>query len=371
VSTSLLIRRPHSVTDSKSVVPAQADLVVLATQPYVAETPLARQSEPLTPNTRFFIRNHFDVPTLDASTWTLTLGGSVRHPRTLTLAELRQLPRRTLGATVECAGNARSFLPPPTEGNQFGYGAVSAASWTGVSLCDVLGPDPFTASTREVLFVGADRGFEKNVGTEIAFERSLPLAVALHPDTLLAYEMNGEPLPAEHGFPVRLLVPGWYGVASVKWLVEIHGLEQPFEGYFQRQRYILPNDGAAPTPLGERRVRAVITQPVDGAIVSPGRIEVRGLAWSGNQPVTSVEISLDGGQTWQETGLETASSPYVWQRWQTTWRVDRPGTYVLKARATDARGRRQPETAEWNLLGYANNGIQSVSVEVRSGHEIR
>ncbi len=353
------------MTDSKSVVPAHADLIVLATHPYVAETPLARQSEPLTPNARFFIRNHFTVPALDASTWKLSLGGSVRLPRTVTLAELRQLPRRTLSATVECAGNARSFLPPPTEGNQFGYGAVSAASWTGVSLRDVLGPDPFSASTREVLFVGADRGFEKNVGTEIAFERSLPVEVALDPDTMLVYEMNGEPLPAEHGFPVRLLVPGWYGVASVKWLVEIRGLEHPFDGYFQKQRYILPNDGAEPTPLGERRVRAVITSPVDGAVVQPGRIEVRGLAWSGNQPVAKVELSADGGQTWREVNLEPASSPYVWQWWQATWHVDRAGTYVLKARATDVKGRRQPEAAEWNLLGYANNGIQSVSIDVR------
>lgn len=353
------------MTDSKSATPAQADLVVLATQPYVAETPLDRQSEPLTPNSRFFIRNHFNVPALDASTWRLSLGGSVKQPRTLALADLKKLPRRTLDATVECAGNARSFLPPPTEGNQFGYGAVSAGSWTGVSLCDVLGADPFTAATREVLFVGADRGFEKNVGAEISFERSLPVEVALHPDTMLVYEMNDQPLPVEHGFPVRLLVPGWYGVASVKWLVEVRGLERSFDGYFQKQRYILPREGAEPTPLGERRVRAVITTPVDGAVVAPGTIEVRGLAWSGNQPVVKVEISADGGHTWREVDLEPASSPYVWQHWRTTWRADQAGTYVLKVRATDAKGRSQPEAGEWNLLGYANNGIQSVSVAVR------
>src|SRR5579883_1391081 len=191
-----------SVSTSSTESSATGDLVVLATQPFVAETPLARQTENLTPNTRFFIRNHFGVPTLDPGAWRLTIGGEVSRPRTLTLADLRALPARTFDATVECAGNGRSFLPPPTEGNPFGYGAVSAASWTGVSLRDVLGADPFTGSARDVLFVGADHGFEKNVGSDISFQRSLPVEVALHPDTLLVFEMNGQPLPVEHGAPV-------------------------------------------------------------------------------------------------------------------------------------------------------------------------
>lgn len=351
--------------NSTSGQPTSPDLVVLATKPYVAETPLARQTEDLTPNSRFFIRNHFEIPVLDASAWKLTIGGTVSQPRTLTLADFRKLPPRTFSATVECAGNGRSFLPPPTEGNPFGYGAVSAASWTGVALRDVLGANPFSPATREVLFVGADQGFEKNVGAEIHFERSLPIEVALHPDTLLVYQMNSEPLPAGHGAPVRLLVPGWYGVASVKWLVEIRGLEQPFEGYFQKQRYVLPNPDAAPTPLSERGVRALITRPASGEIVAAGAIEVSGLTWSGNQPVERVEISADGGQTWRTVDLERATSSYSWQRWHTTWTASRPGTYTLKARATDVKGRTQPESATWNLLGYANNGIQSVDVEVR------
>ncbi|HVC33117.1 MAG TPA: sulfite oxidase [Chloroflexota bacterium] len=353
------------MSESVAGPPAAPDLVVLATKPYVAETPLARQTEALTPNARFFIRNHFEIPALDTTTWKLDIGGAVKRARALTLGDVRALPSRTFGATVECAGNGRSFLPPPTEGNPFGYGAVSAATWTGASLRDVLGPEPFTSATREVLFVGADRGFEKNVGAEISFERSLPVEIALHPDTLLVYEMNGEPLPVEHGAPLRLLVPGWYGVASVKWLTEIRALEQPFGGYFQKQRYVIPNEGAEPTPLGERGVRALMIEPGEGAAVPIGAVEVRGLAWSGNQPVERVELSVDGGQTWRSVDLESGSSRYSWQRWHATWTASRPGTHTLKVRATDVKGRTQPDAARWNLLGYANNGVQSVTVEVR------
>src|SRR5262249_47388275 len=161
--------------------------------------------------------------------------------------------------------------------------------------------------------------------------------------------------PREHGFPVRLLVPGWYGVASVKWLAEIHALDQPFDGYFQVQRYILPNEDRPPTPLTERGVRAVITDPIDGAALRAGPIEVRGLAWSGNQPVQRVELSFDGGATWQPIELGAPESPYAWQRWRTTWHAG-PGRHTLKARATDAAGRGQPDAGGWNYLGYANNG---------------
>jgi DMSO/TMAO reductase YedYZ molybdopterin-dependent catalytic subunit len=279
----------------------------------------------------------------------------------VTVSDLRALPARQIAAVVECAGNGRSFLPPPWEGNAFTYGAVGNASWTGASLADVLGPSHVKDGTREIVFVGADRGFEKNVGREIGFERSLPLDVALHPDTLLAYEMNGEPLPIEHGYPVRLIVPGWFGVASVKWLTEVRAQAEPFNGYFQVDRYILPSGNDPPRPLRERGVRAVVTWPVDGATVPAGAVEVRGLAWSGNQPVVRVELSVDGGATWQAAELDAPESAYAWQHWRTTWNAP-PRAHTLKVRATDERGRTQPDAAEWNLLGYANNGIQSVSV---------
>lgn len=338
------------------------NLVVLAQQPLVAETRLDLQSETLTSNDRWFIRNHYDVPRLDAATWRLSIKGEVDHPRQLSLDDLRALPTRQIAAVLECAGNARSFLPRPTEGNPFKYGAVSAASFTGVALADVLSAAGLRNGAREIVFRGADRGFEKNVGKEINFERSLPVEIAIHPDTILAYAMNGEPLPVDHGYPVRVVVPGWYGVAAVKWLLEIEAINESFDGYFQKLRYIMPG-GPDPSPLQERRVRAVITVPEDQSTLKAGGIEVRGLAWSGNQPVTRVDFSADGGQTWQAAELEQPESPYAWQRWRVVWSAA-PGTHVLQVRATDARGRTQPERAEWNLLGYANNGIQRRTVQV-------
>jgi DMSO/TMAO reductase YedYZ molybdopterin-dependent catalytic subunit len=340
------------------------ELVVLATSPLVAESPLERQVEPLTPTPRFFIRSHFGTPAIPTEEWQLAIGGAVTQARTVTLADLQRLPARHLDATMECAGNGRSFLPPPTEGNQFSYGAVSAARWTGVPVHEVLEPAGLAANVCEILFVGADRGFERNVGREIAFERSLPIEIARHPDTLLVYEMNGAPLSQEHGGPIRLLVPGWYGVASVKWLVELRALTQPFDGYFQVQRYVMPNGEQTPVPLRERRVRAVITDPAPNATVLAGPVEVRGLAWSGNQPVTRVELSVDGGASWGTVALDGAGSPYAWQHWHTTWEAAVPGDYLLHVRASDAAGRTQPAASEWNLLGYANNGIQSLPVRV-------
>jgi DMSO/TMAO reductase YedYZ molybdopterin-dependent catalytic subunit len=344
---------------------SQENLVRLSDQPLVAETPLGQQVEKYTPNDRWFIRNHFNIPRLNVSEWQLSVGGAVTRPLRFTLRDLRSLPSRRVAATMECAGNARSYLPPPTDGNPFKYGAASAAVFTGVPVADVFAGAGLAAGVQEIVFRGADRGFEKNVGGEINFERSLPLDVAMHPDTLLVYEMNGEPLPVDHGYPLRLVVPGWYGVASVKWLVEIEATYRPFDGYFQRLRYILPG-GPRPTPLRERRVRSVIIWPADRQRLKAGPVEVRGLAWSGNRPVARVELSADGGRSWQAVDLEAPDSPYAWQRWRAVWHAT-PGSHTLQVRAADTAGRTQPEHADWNFLGYANNSIQNVLVEVTSG----
>ncbi len=342
------------------------DLIVLATTPLVAESPLRTQGERLTPNDRFFIRNHFGIPDIAASEWQLALGPGFNSSRSISLADLRPLPSRTVEAVVECAGNGRSFLQTPWEGNAFAYGAVSAATWTGVSVSNVLALAGVPANAVEVVFVGTDHGFDRNAGADIPFERSLPLEVAMHPDTILAFAMNGESLPRDHGGPVRLVVPGWYGVASVKWLREIRIVDRPFEGYFQAKRYILPRGDQPAEPLRERRVRAIITNLVNGDRVTSQPQEIRGLAWSGNRPVTKVELSTDGGNTWQSVGLDPESSPYSWRQWRATWTPSASGDAHLKVRATDESGRTQPETAEWNYLGYANNGIQDLNVVVEA-----
>ncbi|HEX5417588.1 MAG TPA: sulfite oxidase [Chloroflexota bacterium] len=347
-----------------NAVPNTDQLDILGAQPLVAETRLARQVEELTPNDRFFIRANFNIPLIDPRTWSLAVSGAVRDPQTLTLADLRQLPARSLAATMECAGNGRSYLPPPTEGNQFRYGAVSAASWTGTSLSEVLSAAGLSPEVVEIAFTGYDKGYEKKAGAELHFERSLPLAQALHPDTMLVWEMNGEPLPPEHGGPVRLLVPGWYGVASVKWVAEIRALTEPFAGYFQTKKYIIPRDDGTITPVQERRPRSLIAEPVENAVLTAGSVTLRGLAWAGNQPVEQVEVSFDGGDTWQVAQLQPVISAYAWRHWSIDWNAA-PGSYVLKSRATDARGRVQPAAGEWNLLGYCNNGIQGVPVVVK------
>jgi DMSO/TMAO reductase YedYZ molybdopterin-dependent catalytic subunit len=340
-------------------------LIVLSTKPLVAESPLNLQSEKLTPNGRFFIRTNFGIPEILPESWNATVSGHVARPTTINLETLKNLPTRYLTAAMECAGNGRSFLAQPWEGNPFTYGAVSAASWTGVRLADVLQSTGLGDAVGEIVFVGADAGFEKKVGKEIPFERSLPIEIALHPDTLLVYEMNGVPLPAEHGGPVRLLVPGWYGVASVKWVAEIKAIEGRFKGFFQFQKYILPNGTPDPTPLTERRVRALITSPTADDKLVAGPHDVRGLAWSGNQPVQTVELSDDDGASWRTVDLEPSDSPYGWQRWRTRWQAQ-PGVHSLKVRATDCIGRVQPDVSDWNLLGYANNAVQVVAVTVAS-----
>lgn len=347
-----------------NAVPNTDQLNVLGAQPLVAETRLEEQIEALTSNDRFFIRANFNIPLISPESWRLSIGGAVRNAQTLTLADLQGLPARTLAATMECAGNGRSYLPPPTEGNQFKYGAVSAASWTGASLSQVLdaaGPSPDTV---EIKFTGYDQGFEKKVGAEIHFERSLPLEAAQHPDTMLVWEMNGEPLPPEHGGPVRLIVPGWYGVASVKWVTEISALTEPYTGYFQTKKYIIPRDDGIISPVQERRPRSLIVEPAENAELPAGPQTLRGLAWSGNCSVERVEVSFDGGASWQIARLQAPISSYAWQHWSIDWNPA-PGAYLLETRATDARGRVQPAEGEWNLLGYCNNGIQQVKVTVK------
>jgi DMSO/TMAO reductase YedYZ molybdopterin-dependent catalytic subunit len=241
------------------------------------------------------------------------------------------------------------------------YEAIGTAEWTGTSVWPLLERAGLRADVAEILFVGADTP----PGDAPPFARSLPCADALHPDMLLAYEMNGEPLPAAHGGPVRLVVPGWYGVASVKWLVQIEALTEPFTGYFQAARYVMDIPGAATQPpLRTMAVKSLITHPAAGAVLPPGRVTIRGVAWSGDGVITEVTVSTDGGATWQLAPVTPPTGPYAWQPWTFAWTPPGPGLYTLCARATDVAGHTQPAVALWNRLGYANNAIQGVAVDV-------
>jgi DMSO/TMAO reductase YedYZ molybdopterin-dependent catalytic subunit len=340
-------------------------LHVLREQPFNAETPLEDQLGLITPNSRFYVRSHGSAPRISAEQWSLSICGEVSRAFELGYDDLRALPSHSLLVTLECAGNGRSFFHPAPGGEPWRLGAVSTAEWTGVPLGVVLEMAGLSPRAREVVFVGADRCEVPELGQPIPFARSLPIATAFDPDVLLAYAMNGEPLPREHGFPVRLVVPGWYGVASVKWLEEIEVIDHPFEGYYQKDRYVLESEGLPSAPVTNVRPRSLILTPLDGSVVARGPVRIAGVAWSGMGNLSRVDVSVDGGDDWQEVALVSPAEPYAWRRWEHLWEAITPGTFTLESRALDDMGHVQPESAIWNRYGYANNAIERVTVTVR------
>jgi DMSO/TMAO reductase YedYZ molybdopterin-dependent catalytic subunit len=268
--------------------------------------------------------------------------------------------------TLECAGNGRSFLTPRVGGEQWALGAVSTAEWTGVPLAEVLDRAGVESGALEVVFRGADGPAKDDNGAN-SFARALTLDEVRESGALLAYAMNGEPLPRQHGHPLRLIVPGWYGVASVKWLAGIEVIGDSFSGYFQTEKYVYQweREGQLVTePVRQQKVRALITQPAADQVADAGTLAVRGLAWSGVAPIAGVEVSVSG-QAWRPARLLGQPSRYAWQRWELITRVDRPGRAAIRARATDMAGRIQPEQPEWNRLGYGNNAVQEAAVLLR------
>jgi DMSO/TMAO reductase YedYZ molybdopterin-dependent catalytic subunit/rhodanese-related sulfurtransferase len=348
--------------------PGSAGLVVHRTHPLNCETSIpALIGGVVMPTARFYVRNHFDTPRLDPVSWRLEVTGLVDRPLRLSLRDLHNMRSETLVATLECAGNGRSAFDPPADGEQWQLGAVSTAEWTGVPLAEILDRVGLTTQAVEIVFRGADRGNAGDAADPIRFERSLPVTDAGQSSSLLAYAMNGEPLPLEHGYPLRLIVPGWYAVASVKWLTEIEATGSPFTGFFQSQRYVYEterNGSVAREPVRLQHVRSVITQPSAGQQVTAGDLVVRGVAWSGAAPIDKVEVSLGGGP-WQNARLIGQRHRHSWQWWELLTRIDSPGDTTLRARATDLAGRTQPDRPRWNRLGYGGNAVQNVPLLIR------
>ncbi len=344
-----------------------AGLVVHRAHPLNCETSIpALLGGVVMPNAHFYVRNHFQIPLLDAATWRLNVGGLVERPLSLSLRDLQRLPSQTLVVTLECAGNGRSQLKPPVDGEKWQLGAVSTAEWAGVPLSEVLDRAGVTAGAQEVVFRGADGGTVDGRTGPIRYERGLKLDHARVPDVLLAYAMNGESLPVQHGYPLRLVVPGWYGVASVKWLTDIEVIDRPFDGFFQADRYWYEWEQNGPMrrePVTVQRVRALITEPEPQEEVQPGELTVRGVAWSGSAAIARVDVSLGSGP-WQQARMVGEASRHGWQWWELQTRLDQPGDVVLRARATDFAGHTQPEEPAWNRLGYGNNAIQELPIRV-------
>jgi DMSO/TMAO reductase YedYZ molybdopterin-dependent catalytic subunit len=355
--------------------PVKRDMIVRSARPEDLEMPLDGFNTWLTPVERFFVRSHVYTPVVDAGKWRLEIQGQVRKRLTLELAELKRFPRVELAGVLECAGNGRGLFRPTVPGIPWEYGAVGNAVWAGARLRDVLEKTGLAASAREILFDGADLP----IGTMPDFRRSIPLSKALHEDTLLAYEMNGRPLPRAHGFPLRAVAPGWAGDCWVKWITGIEVLDREYDGFFMRTAYRIPKRPVKPgeavdpvetVPVTELKVKSVIASPRDGAGLAVRRpCTISGAAWSGEALVTKVEVSADGGRSWFPAELSRASRPgqlpgrYGWRLWTAQWTPATPGPHLLMARATDASGAAQPLEIPWNPSGYLGNAVHRIRVE--------
>jgi sulfite oxidase len=372
--------------------PAAADkteLIVRSARPLDLETPVSLLDSWLTPNDRFFVRSHLYTPDVDVKRWRLTVDGEVERPLSLTFDALRKLPRQSRVVTIECAGNGRAYYDPPVAGVQWRKGAVGTARWTGVPLADVLERAGVKSTARFVLLEGAD----VPLAAMPDFVRQVPIEKALHPDTLLAYEMNGSPLPPAHGFPLRAIVPGWEGAYAVKWLTGIRAVDREGDSFWIQTAYRYPKQPIAPgtpvppadmAPVAGLFVKSIITAPLDEATVAAGTTVVRGFAWAGEANITGVDISTDGGNTWSPARLrndhasayapsapdrprrssKSEGGPYAWRQFEYDWQATAGDAHVLMSRAMDDRGRVQPAVAQWNPSGYLWNAIDRVRVNV-------
>lgn len=322
-----------------------------------------------TPPGLHYVLTHYDIPYVDDDApWELAVGGAVRRPLRLGLPELRAFPQATTRVTMECAGNGRARLEPRPVSQPWLVEAVGTADWTGVPLRLLLAEAGVDDNAVDVVFTGADHGVER--GVEQDYQRALPLGTATgtEPEVLVAYAMNGAPLPPQHGRPLRLVVPGWYGMAHVKWLREITLHDTPFTGFQQTVAYrFRQRPDEAGEPVTRIRPRALMTPPgfpdfmSRDRIVRPGPVTLEGRAWSGRAPVTAVEVTVDDGSTWHRAELGPATEHrWAWRTWQFAWNAE-PGTHHLGARAADAEGA-QPLTQPWNRGGFANNMIQRLPV---------
>jgi len=331
--------------------------------------PLEALRYDVTPTGLHYTLTHFDIPFVDAAEWRLQIGGAVQQPQLLRLEDLQRRPERTLRVTLECAGDGRALLKPRPISQPWLTGGVSTAEWTGTPLAPLLEEAGLQPGAVTVVFSGLDHGFEG--GVEQDYQRGLTIEEASHPDALLAWGMNGRPLEPQHGYPLRLVIPGWYGMAHVKWL---HGIEvgtEPFTGYQNATAYRYSESRAeAGMPVDLMRVRSLLVPPgtpdflTRSRVVRRGAVDLEGRAWSGHAPITRVDVSTDGGETWQGAEVEESDHPSAWQYWSYRWTAATPGTYELCCRASDADGNEQPMEQFWTARGMGNNTVHRVAVIV-------
>jgi DMSO/TMAO reductase YedYZ molybdopterin-dependent catalytic subunit len=340
--------------------PSLVGLIIRQKEPDNLEMPFDQLDSFLTPTELFYIRSHFPSPKLELGAYRLRVDGTVRQPFSLSYQEVRDLPSETRVATLECAGNSRVFLVPQAEGAQWELGAVGNAEWTGVPLRALLERAGLAEDACEIVLEGADHGTPKEKPIPpgpIAYARSLPIKKAMQPEVLIAYQMNGRDLPPDHGYPLRAIVPGHYGMASVKWLTRIQVVREPFQGYWQTSDYGYWDDlDGKPVrrALGEMKLKSEIARPRVYETLTPNQVyTVFGAAWAGETDVTEIAVSTDGGQTWAEAQWLDPVGRHAWRRWKLDWLVPkRPGKYTLLARAKDANGAVQPAQHDPNHATY-------------------
>ena len=322
----------------------------------------------VTPTGMHYLLIHFDIPDVDLSKWKLNVGGLVGKSASLSLDDIKALPSRTETVTMECAGNGRALLAPRSVSQPWLLEAVGTSEWTGTPLKGVLEAAGVTSEAVEILFTGFDQGVQ---GEEVQYyQRSLTIEEATRDEVLLVYEMNGRPLEPQHGYPLRLIVPGWYGMTSVKWLESIEAISQPFNGYQMHATYRYAQTADDPgDPVDLIRVRALMVPPgipdflTRTRLLAAGPVTLTGRAWAGRAGISRVEISSDGGSTWSDAQLGAQPPQFAWHGWTAQWKAE-PGRHTLMVRATDSQGNRQPVEPEWNIQGMGNNMAQKVDVIV-------
>jgi sulfite oxidase len=345
-------------------------LIIRSTRPPDFETPVALLDSFITPLEHFYVRSHLPIPTVDAASFALKIGGEVNSAIALSLDELKKLPAVTVTTTLECAGNGRGFFAPAVAGIQWEKGAVGTARFTGVRMSEVLKKAGVKTTGLNVEMHAADRP----LGTMPAFVRQVPMAKAMHADTILAWDMNGQPIPQVHGAPLRAIIPGWEGAYSVKWVNQLNVLAKDSDSFWVVSGYRYPNRRVAPgaavdakdmEPLKGLAVKSLITTPANGTTVAGGKVAIGGFAWAGENEITRVDISTDNGVTWQAARLTGEKAPFAWRRFEYEFAATKPQSYLILSRAADTKGNVQPAVSQWNPSGYLWNQYDSIRIEVK------
>ena len=369
IASALGAAAMSAASAQEPAIPGKSPMILHNDRPEDLEMPNAYFDQWITPNDKFFVRQHLPRPEVKADAFRLAVNGPVAKQLDLKIEDLRKLPQHKIAATLECTGNGRGFFRPRLPGIQWLRGAIGNAEWSGPRVSEIL---KLAGAKMDAAFLESD-GADVGVAKTPDFIRSLPMKKALDPGTLLALDMNGEPIPQIHGFPARLIVPGWDGTSWVKWVIRLTVAADANKGFFMNPGYRYPKfarpPGSPPVPaelevIEGMRVKSAITKPSEDDKVGLGPLTIGGYAWAGEQKIMRVEVSADGGAKWKDAGLTPQNLNYAWRLWKLNWTPPHPGYYTILSRATDSAGNVQPFVAEWNPSGYLYNAIDRVGITV-------